>query len=95
MKRIGIILFDGFSLAEAASISEAFNCVNALADRSPRGARCYDVRLLSGAGGRVASSSSVFVWTDSVVARPADICDVLFVAGRKGIDDAVREMSAC
>jgi transcriptional regulator GlxA family with amidase domain len=92
VKHIGIALFNGFALPETASIVEAFQSANALADSSPRNATRYEVRLLSTAGGRIASSSSVFVWTDSVEAcRQALSFDALFIAGGTGIQSAVRD----
>lgn len=92
VKHIGIALFNGFALPEAASIVEVFQSANTFAERAPHGATRYDVRLLSTAGGRIASSSFVFVWTDSVEGhRQADDFDALFVAGGTGVHNAVRD----
>lgn len=92
VKQIGIALFNGFALPETASIVEAFQSANALAESLPRSATRYSVRLLSTAGGRIASSSSVFVWTDSVQARRlADNFDALFIAGGTGVHNAVHD----
>ncbi|CAB3786254.1 GlxA family transcriptional regulator [Paraburkholderia fynbosensis] len=89
MKHIGIALFNGFALPEAASIVEAFHSANTLADSAPHSVTRYDVRLLSTTGGRIASSSLVFVWTDSVEAlRHADNFDALFIAGGEGVHNA-------
>jgi Transcriptional regulator containing an amidase domain and an AraC-type DNA-binding HTH domain len=89
VKHIGVALFNGFALPEAASIVEAFQSANTLAENASHGATRYDVRLLSTAGGRVASSSRVFVWTDSVEAlRHADNFDALFIAGGEGVHHA-------
>ncbi|CAE6824736.1 HTH-type transcriptional activator RhaS [Paraburkholderia domus] len=89
MKHIGIALFNGFALPEAASIVEAFHSANTLADSVPHSVTRYDVRLLSTTGGRIASSSLVFVWTDSVEAlRHADNFDALFIAGGEGVHNA-------
>ena len=83
VRHIGIALFNGFALPETASIVEAFQSANGFADRSQRGVKRYNVWLLSAAGGRIASSSSVFVWTDSVEARGyTHHFDALFIAGR-------------
>ncbi|WP_335341235.1 GlxA family transcriptional regulator [Paraburkholderia phytofirmans] len=92
MKHIGIVLFNGFALPEAASVVEAFQSANTVAGNAPHGATRYDVRLLSTAGGRIASSSLVFVWTDSVEAhRQADNFDALFIAGGEGVHNATRD----
>lgn len=91
-KRIGIAIFNGFSLLDTVSIVEAFQAANRLAAGSQRDAPRYDVRLLSAGGGRIASSSSVFVWTDSVEARGyADDFHALFIAGGTGVHEASRD----
>lgn len=91
-KHIGIVLSNGFALLETASIVEAFQSANEIADSAGHGAMRYNVSLLSAAGGRIASSSSVFVWTDSVEARGyANDFDALFIAGGAGVHHAVRD----
>jgi transcriptional regulator GlxA family with amidase domain len=91
-RRIGIALFNGFALPATTTIVEAFHAANADLDEGPLAPPCYDVVLVSGPGGRIASSSSVFVWTDSVEAnRLAGHFDVLFVAGGKGVATALRD----
>ncbi|MFL9911411.1 GlxA family transcriptional regulator [Paraburkholderia sp. RL17-337-BIB-A] len=92
VKHIGIVLFNGFSLPETVSIVEAFQSANRFAEDGQRGVSRYDVQLLSAAGGRIASSSSVFVWTDSVEARGhAHDFHALFIAGGTGVHEAVRD----
>ncbi|MFM0591936.1 GlxA family transcriptional regulator [Paraburkholderia dilworthii] len=92
VKHIGIALFNGFALPEAVSIVEAFQSANTLAESVRHGATRYDVRLLSTAGGRIASSSFVFVWTDRLEAnRPADSFNALFIAGGAGVHKAARD----
>ncbi|RDK03841.1 GlxA family transcriptional regulator [Paraburkholderia lacunae] len=82
VKHIGIALFNGFALPEAASVIEIFQAANALAETRKLARTRYDVRLLSATGGRVASSSSVFVYTESIEARQqADKLHALFIAG--------------
>lgn len=88
-KEIGIVLFDGFALSEAATIIEVFKSANALAESNRAGAPLYDVRLLSGSGGGIASSSSVFVWTESVHARRS--FHGIFVIGGEGVQCALRD----
>lgn len=92
-KRIGLLLFSGFALSEAATVLEMFQSANALAQPLHDSGRIrYDVVLLSIAGGRIDSSSSVFVWTESVENRRfADGFDTLFVAGGAGARHALRD----
>lgn len=93
-KQIGLLLYSGFALPEAATVLELFQSANALAKSEFAGDGCarYDVSLLSIAGGRIDSSSSVFVWTESVVNRRyADGFHTLFVAGGAGAHHALRD----
>jgi transcriptional regulator GlxA family with amidase domain len=91
-RHIGIVLFNGFSLPETASIAEAFQSANRFAEDGQHGVWRYDVQLFSAAGGRIASSSSVFVWTDSIEAR-GHVHDfhALFIAGGTGVHEATRD----
>lgn len=77
-KCIGVALFNGFGLPDAATVVEIFQAANSLAERNVR----YEVHLLSPRGGRVASSSSVSVWTEAEYpgSRPHSY-SALFVAG--------------
>jgi len=88
-RQIGIVLFDGFALSEAATVIEVFKSANALAESTRQGGTHYDVCLLSGAGGGIASSSSVFVWTESVEARRR--FHGIFVIGGEGVQYALRD----
>ncbi|MEM5353838.1 helix-turn-helix domain-containing protein [Paraburkholderia caribensis] len=91
-KNIGIALFDGFALPDTASVVEAFQSANALVDSDQRKSGHYHVFLLSTIGGRVASSSSVHVWTESVDARRQNEQFLaLFIAGGAGVQDATRD----
>lgn len=93
VKHIGIALFDGFALHEAASIVEVFQSANALAEMGKPGATRYSVRLLSAAGGKVTSSSSVFVCTESIDARrQADKLHALFIAGGEGLHSSLHDI---
>ncbi|WP_408369455.1 helix-turn-helix domain-containing protein [Paraburkholderia sediminicola] len=92
VRRIGIILFGGFALPEAAAVVEVFQSVNALTE----GERCdgmrYDVSLLSVAGGSIVSSSSVLVWTEGIEARrDSERFHALFIAGGEGVNDALHD----
>jgi transcriptional regulator GlxA family with amidase domain len=92
VKHIGIVLFNGFALPETASILEVFQSANALSHAGRNGAIRYDVCLLSASGGRIAASSSVFVWTESIGARRhADNFHALFIAGGTGAGNALRD----
>lgn len=92
VKRIGITLFNGFALPEAATVAEIFQSANAFCTSMRIGGPLYDVHLLSVGGGRIASSSSVFVWTDSIESRGrADDFHALFIAGGAGVQNMLSE----
>ncbi|WP_454873876.1 GlxA family transcriptional regulator [Paraburkholderia xenovorans] len=92
VKRIGIALFNGFALPEAATVVEIFQSANAFCTSMRIGAPLYDIYLLSVGGGRIASSSSVFVWTDSIESRGyADEFHALFIAGGAGVHNMLSE----
>jgi transcriptional regulator GlxA family with amidase domain len=94
VKNIGIVLFGGFALPETAAVAEIFQSANALAGTGTalNGQIPYKVCLLSAAGGRIDSSSSVFVWTESVEAcRFAEGFWMLFIGGGDGARTAVRD----
>ncbi|MFL9911388.1 GlxA family transcriptional regulator [Paraburkholderia sp. RL17-337-BIB-A] len=89
---IGIVLFDGFALPEAAAVIDVFQSANALAGPEQSDRTRYDVDLLSVSGGRVASSSSVFVWTESIEAsRFAENFRALFIVGGREVHKALRD----
>ncbi|TFE36399.1 helix-turn-helix domain-containing protein [Paraburkholderia dipogonis] len=91
-KRVGIVVFSGFALPDAAAIAEVFHSANALTEVEPGGTTRYDVSLLSAAGGSIASSSSVFIWTEGIEAqRDSERFHALFVAGGGGVIDALRD----
>ncbi|WP_025597695.1 GlxA family transcriptional regulator [Burkholderia sp. WSM2230] len=88
---VDIALFNGFALPKVAAIIEVFHKANALT-ASHRNGRVYDISLLSASGGRIASSSSVFVWTESVEThRGTNDRHLLFIAGGAGIQQACRD----
>ncbi len=89
VKHIGIVLFDGFALQEAAAVVEVFESMNALADTSGQGGIQYETCLLSAGGGGISSSSSVFVWTESVDTRQH--FDALFIVGGDGVHNALSD----
>jgi len=86
LKRIGIVLFDGFALQEAAAIVEVFESMNTLAEAAGQGGTQYETCLLSAGGGGVSSASSVFVWTEAIDTRIR--FDALFIVGGEGVRKA-------
>lgn len=98
MRRIGIVLCEGFSLLRVGAIAEVFQLANerALAC-SLRGtsALAYDVRLLSTPGGSVRSASSARVLTECIEFDERNRFDALFAVGGNAPDtDAVRSALA-
>ena len=92
VRHIGITLFNGFALHEAVTIGQAFQSANMLSESGRHGAVLYNVSLLSVAGGMIASSSSVLVWTESVDAcAVAENFHALFIIGGNGIRGALRD----
>lgn len=90
VRHIGIALFNGFAPQEAITIGRAFQSANALSRSSRSGAAIYNVRLLSAAGGMVASSSSMLVWTESIDAcHHGETFHALFIVGGAGAHDAL------
>ena len=86
-KRIGILIFEDFSLVEVSSISEVFFFANQL--RKPGAdAPNYSLLFLSSDGGSVASSCSMRIWTESLENRWMNDCDALFIAGGQGAQHA-------
>jgi transcriptional regulator GlxA family with amidase domain len=92
VKTVGIVLFDGFALPRVARIVEALQRANDLAGAQTCERARFSVALLSTLGGRIAASSSVYVWTESILtARPQGSLHALFVADGPGVDDALRD----
>lgn len=90
--RVDIAVFNGFALPEVAALVEIFQKANALAAARTPHQPCYTVSLLSAPGGRIASSSSVFVWTERVDShRYEDGKRALFIAGGTGTRQACRD----
>ncbi|MEM5314220.1 helix-turn-helix domain-containing protein [Paraburkholderia sp. JHI869] len=90
-RQIGLILCDRFPLADTAIVVEAFHAMNASMDRHGAPAVRYNVRLLSAAGGRITSTSSVCVWTDSIEScDTAESFRAIIFCGGRGIHDSLR-----
>jgi transcriptional regulator GlxA family with amidase domain len=95
-RRIGILIFEGFSLVEVSSISEVFSLANELhesrgdaAPHEPTGSEPnYALMFVSSEGGSVASSCSMRIWAESLESRWMNDCDALFIAGGVGAQQA-------
>ncbi|HEV3106751.1 MAG TPA: helix-turn-helix domain-containing protein [Trinickia sp.] len=98
-KRIAILVFDAFSLVEVSSVAEVFRLADELEGEStPPGHDGsqpqpgepdqshdpYEIVIVSGNGGSVASSGSMRVWSENIDAYASTGFDVLFVAGGPG-----------
>jgi transcriptional regulator GlxA family with amidase domain len=87
-KRIGILIFEEFSLVEVSSISEIFALANQVRLPADAGQRTeapnYSLLFLSSEGGSVASGCSMRIWTESLETRWMNECDALFIAGGAG-----------
>lgn len=84
MRRIGIVVREGFSLLRLGAISEVFQLANERASAcAPRetGAVAYDVRMLSTRGGSVRSASSAHVLTECIQLDRRNRFDALFSVG--------------
>jgi transcriptional regulator GlxA family with amidase domain len=91
-RRIGVVLFNGFALPGAVAIAEVFHSANAFANSARCDGARYEVCLLSAAGGRIASSSSVFVWTEGVETQhDTEDFRALFIVGGIGAAGALRD----
>jgi transcriptional regulator GlxA family with amidase domain len=94
-KAIGVVVFNGFSLPEMARLVEAFQLANTMsaphADVSVYRAP-WRVTLLSPSGGRIASDSSAFVWTEGFDEHvPSPPFDTLFLVEGSGLSAALRD----
>lgn len=87
-RKIGIVLFEGFSLLRAGVIAEVFNRANLLATRRSTGNSVYTIRMLSYSGGSVPCSSAVHIWTERFDASQYQSFDALFLGGGKGSQHA-------
>lgn len=83
-RRIGILLYDGFSLLGAGLVAELFQTANEVAAPDGGSRITYDVRFLSVEGSSVTCSAAVRVWTDTLDPRRPAGLDMLFIAGGEG-----------
>ncbi|SAL00429.1 AraC family transcriptional regulator [Caballeronia fortuita] len=91
IKRVGIVLYDGFSLLAAGTLAEALHTANELQAEGSKHAFTYRVILISAGGGTVSCSSSISVWTESGGEDQFDYIDMLFVAGGNGVARALAD----
>ena len=90
--RIALVLCNGFELRPVTNIMETFEAANEAIRDDRSDYISYDVRLLSTSGGRISSSSSMFVWTERMETyRHIDDIHTLFVVGGRGASDALRD----
>ncbi|MGV2291372.1 helix-turn-helix domain-containing protein [Trinickia sp. YCB016] len=87
-KRIAILIFDGFSLVEVSSIAEVFRLANEMEIERASEAEPYTLVVFSSAGGSVASSCSMRVWSENLDAPLLTGFDALFIAGGPGAQHA-------
>ncbi|HLX02271.1 MAG TPA: helix-turn-helix domain-containing protein [Trinickia sp.] len=87
-KRIAILIFDGFSLVEVSSIAEVFRLANEMEIERASEAEPYTLVVFSSAGGGVASSCSMRVWSENLDAPLLTGFDALFIAGGPGAQQA-------
>lgn len=83
VKRIAILVFDGFSLVEASAIAEVFR----LADDTesvPEDVEPYALAVLSRTGGSIASSATMRVWSENLDAYTAAGLHALFFPDGSG-----------
>lgn len=84
-KRIAILVFDGFSLVEASTIAEVFRLADeAEGERTGGAIEPYELVVVSGTGGSVASSATMRVWSDNLDAYTTAGLHALFIPGGTG-----------
>lgn len=84
VKRIGVVLYDGFSLVGVGSLTEALHLANELQGSEGK-CLTYCVSFLSEGGGMIVSSSSICVSTESLDRQGSRAFDALYVAGGTGV----------
>lgn len=78
VKRIAILIFDGFSLVEASAIAEVFRLADDV-ESAPAAVEPYALVVVSRTGGSIASSAAMRVWSDNVDAYTATGLHALFI----------------
>lgn len=91
-RTIALFLFDSFSLADVAALSDVLCLANRVLERRNEWGYRYAVRLLSSRGGVLASTSSVRVWTDGLDARQfGGAIDTVVIVGGSGAHAASQD----
>lgn len=86
---VGIVVFDHFSLVEAAEIAEIFDRANQIRATSASSAPLYRTAFYSSSGEPVSSSSRIAVLAKPLPESPA--VRALFIAGGDGIGAATHD----
>ncbi len=95
---IGIVLFNGFALSELSRLVDALQPADAetqtadAADTADADLTPRDIVLFSAAGGRIASATSVFVWTERIDAtRSKSDYRAFFIMSGTGLQRALKD----
>lgn len=90
-RRIGVLLYKGFSLLSIGVVPEIFHLANEIAERQRDDGLLYDVKFYSTQGGDVECSSSVNVWTQECDATKNLGFDALFIADGGDLTEVTRD----
>jgi transcriptional regulator GlxA family with amidase domain len=90
VKRIGIILYDGFSLIGTGTLIETLRIANDLQRATETRCLTYSICFLSARGGAVSCTSSICVFTDRLSGQRLDF-DALYIAGGTGAAHASKD----
>lgn len=88
VKRIAMLIFDGFSLVEVSSIAEVFRLANDMEIERESESEPYSLVVYSSTGGSIASSGSMRVWSENLDSPLLTGFDALFIAGGPGAQHA-------
>lgn len=90
VRRIGILVFDAFPLSDVSLLADVFRLANEGQTQRAGGGMppAYSLTMLSEAGGSIASSCSLRIWTESLHAPLLNGFDTLFIAGGPGAIEA-------
>ncbi|WP_440975682.1 GlxA family transcriptional regulator [Pseudoxanthomonas winnipegensis] len=89
--RLGLVVFDGFGLADVVALIDLLCTANAIEQRASGFKRLYMPVLLSESGGTVASASGMHVATERLPPPRGQRLRIVFVAG--GVGAATLEAS--
>jgi transcriptional regulator GlxA family with amidase domain len=88
MRRIAIVIFEDFSLAEVNAIAEMFQMANNILPPVPVGAQAYRVSVLSTRESVISSGGSLRLWAEAVDAYNPRLFEAIFVSGGRGAQAA-------